>query len=57
MERLCVSVEEAADMLGICRTTAYKKTQSGELPTVRVGRRVLVPVRALENWLHLQAGV
>ena len=50
-ERLAFSVEEAAKKLGIGRTAAYLATQRGEIPTVRIGGRVLVPKAALDRLL------
>jgi excisionase family DNA binding protein len=48
---LTVSVEEAARMLGISRGAAYTHARDGSLPTVRLGRRLLVPRSALEKLL------
>jgi excisionase family DNA binding protein len=42
-ERLTLTVEESAVILGISRSEAYKAIQRGELPAIRIGRRVLVP--------------
>lgn len=50
-ERLCLSVPEAAKLLGISRGLAYELAGSGQLPVVRLGRRLLVPRAALENML------
>jgi len=49
--RLTLSIAEAAELVGISRTTAYELAQSGELPTVRLGRRILVPVNQLAEVL------
>ena len=46
-----LTVTEAARRLGIGRNSAYQAASRGEIPAVRVGRRVLVPVIALEQWL------
>jgi excisionase family DNA binding protein len=48
-ERLTMSVEEASDALGISRSLAYDLVRRGELPAMRFGRRIVVPVRALED--------
>ncbi len=42
--RLTMTVEEAAEIVGISRTSAYLCAARGELPTRRFGRRVLVLV-------------
>lgn len=48
-ERLVLSVEEAAELLGLSRGAAYSGVRSGDIPAVRVGRRWLVPrARLLE---------
>ena len=51
MEKLAVSVAEAAQMLGIGRSAAYEAARTGQLPTVRIGRRLLVPITALQRLL------
>jgi excisionase family DNA binding protein len=43
VERLTVTVAQAGVMLGISRTSAYERVRRGEIPTVRLGRRLLVP--------------
>lgn len=51
LTRLTLSIAEAAELVGISRTTAYELAHSGELPTVRLGRRILVPVNQLAETL------
>lgn len=46
-----ISVEQAATVLGLGRTAAYEAARRGEFPTRRLGRRVVVPVPALLEWL------
>jgi excisionase family DNA binding protein len=46
---LLVSVPEAARLLGIGTTFGWAMVRSGDMPTVRLGRRVLVPRAALER--------
>ena len=50
-DRLTVTVEEAASLLSLGRTAAYEAARRGEIPTRRLGRRLLVPVAALLAWL------
>jgi excisionase family DNA binding protein len=47
-ERLVWSVEEAGRRLGISRAHAYELVARGELPHLRLGRRLVVPKQALE---------
>lgn len=46
-----ISVERAGEMLGISRSSAYRAVSAGELPTIRVGRRLLVPTARLMRLL------
>jgi excisionase family DNA binding protein len=48
-DRATCTVDEAAQLLGISRGTAYEAVRTGEFPcrTLRVGRRILVPVASL----------
>lgn len=48
-ERLTMSVEEASVALGISRSLAYELVRRGVLPSLRLGRRIVVPVCALED--------
>jgi excisionase family DNA binding protein len=48
-ERLTMSVEEASEALGISRSLAYELVRRGVLPSLRLGRRIVVPVRALDD--------
>lgn len=51
-ERLTFTVAETARLLGIARNTAYDRVRTGEIPVLRLGRRLLVPKRALERLLE-----
>ncbi len=53
-ERLTYTVDEAAQLLGISRNSAYEAARCGEIPTIRVGRRILVPRIRLEELLACQ---
>ena len=45
-ERLVISVEEARRLLGLSRGLMYDAVNSGQVPSIRIGRRILIP-RAL----------
>lgn len=49
--RLTLSVDEAASLLGLGRTAAYEAARRGEIPSRRLGRRVIIPVPAFLDWL------
>lgn len=51
-ERPTLSVAETAELLGISRWLVQQAVRDGSLPSVRVGRRILIPRRRLDAWLH-----
>ena len=50
-KRVVFTVEEAAQLLGISRSFAYEAVQRGEIPSMRIGKRILVPKAALARLL------
>ena len=52
-ERETLTVEETARRLGIGRSAAYKLAARNELPvpTLRIGKRLLIPRAALDRLL------
>jgi excisionase family DNA binding protein len=54
---LVMSVTEAAELLGISRALAYELARSQRLPAVRLGRRLVVPRKALAFWLERSCGL
>jgi len=51
-ERVTFTVEETAKLLGIGRQLAYDRVRTGQIPAIRLGRRLVVPRRALERLLE-----
>ena len=49
MEKKTVSTKEVAAILGIGRSLTLKLIATGEIPSIKLGRRVLVPIAALEK--------
>ena len=50
-DRFTLSVEECAKRLGIGRNSAYEAVARGEIPVIRVGKRLLVPKAQLDKLL------
>ena len=46
------SVPVAGALLGVSRSSAYKAVENGEIPAIRVGRRIVVPTAALRRMLE-----
>ena len=53
--RVTITVTETAELLGIGRTSAYEAIRRGELPSLRIGRRLVVPVAQLLAALGVQS--
>ncbi|MFL5629583.1 MAG: helix-turn-helix domain-containing protein [Ktedonobacteraceae bacterium] len=52
---MLLKVEAAAKLLSLGRTKTYALIASGDLPVIRVGRAVRVPVAALHQWVEEHA--
>ena len=51
-QQLTISVPEAGKRyFGMCRAASYAAAERGEIPAIRIGRLLRVPVRALEAML------
>lgn len=53
--KLTYSVPEAAKVLGVSASKMYEVVRIKGFPTIRVGNRLLVSVKGLENWIEEQA--
>lgn len=53
---LTLTVEQAAKLLGIGRSTAYELVHTGDIPSLRLGRRIVVPVCQVEAMLGAPVG-
>jgi excisionase family DNA binding protein len=51
-ERKTLTVPEAAKALGIGRNAGYEAARRGEIPTIRIGKRIVVPRAAFEQMLQ-----
>jgi excisionase family DNA binding protein len=56
-QRLTLTVEEAATLLGISRAFAYEAVNAGTIPSIRIGHRILVPKAALNRMLSTSADI
>jgi excisionase family DNA binding protein len=50
-EPLALSVEAAAKILGLSRNSAYEAVRRGQIPSLRFGKRIVVPRAALSKML------
>jgi excisionase family DNA binding protein len=52
---LTLTVEQTAKLLGIGRSTAYELVHTGDIPSLRLGRRIVVPIALLRPLLGICA--
>ena len=52
VKKLTISVGEAGQMLGISRNSAYKAVRAGEIPVIKLGNRLVVPLAAITRMLE-----
>lgn len=54
--KMTVTVEEMAEMIGISRSVAYQLIKEKDFPVIRVSeRRLIIPLKSLEKWLEEKA--
>lgn len=51
-EKLIFTVKEATQKLGLSKNSAYNAIQRGEIPSIRIGRRILIPKVAIDKLLE-----
>ena len=55
MEKLAVSVTEAARLTSLSKSMVYALIERGLFPFARVGeKRIIIPVRSLQSWIEKQ---
>lgn len=51
-EKLCLSVEEARKRIGLGKNLMYRYIENGTIPSIKFGRKILIPVAALSKYLE-----
>lgn len=54
MEKLTMNVADLQQALGIGRAQAYELVNRADFPTIRLGRKILIPRDAFLRWLDKQ---
>jgi excisionase family DNA binding protein len=52
MKRLLLRPKEAFEMAGVGRSIGYRLIESGEWPSIRVGKAIRVPADGLRAWIE-----
>ena len=50
-QRRTLTVIEAGEILGISRSHAYEAVRTGEIPSIRIGKRWIVPADEIDKLL------
>jgi excisionase family DNA binding protein len=51
MQKQTYTISEVAKLLGIGRSAAYEAARTGQIPIIRIGKRLIVPAVALDRML------
>lgn len=51
-EKVTLTVDETAKKLGMGKTITYRAIREGKIPSIRFGKRIFVPVAALDRLLE-----
>ncbi len=54
-KEVAISVEEADRRLGIGQRNCYRAVADGRLPSLKFGRRLVIPVESLREFANVQA--
>lgn len=54
MERKLLKATEVAQIMGIGRSLVYELIAQGQIPSIRLGRCIRIPVEALQKWIEEQ---
>jgi excisionase family DNA binding protein len=46
------TIDETAEITGVSRATAYRLIKDGTFPSIKIGKRLLVPRKALYQFIN-----
>lgn len=55
---LLLNMKQVASLLGISDSSAYELVQENDFPSLRIGKRIVVPKESLQQWIfdHTKGG-
>lgn len=56
-EKMLLTVREAAETLGISRATVYTLIHRDDFPSIRIGSRILINTKKLQEWVDNQIDI
>ncbi len=55
MNKCTMTVDQLAETLGISRPIAYTLVNRADFPAIRIGKRIVIPISAFEEWMANEA--
>lgn len=55
--KILLSIKEASEAMGISRPTMQQLTHRDDFPSIRIGRRILINAKKLQEWLDNQSEI
>jgi excisionase family DNA binding protein len=55
-EQPTMQVDELPKVLGISRASVYEAVKNGDIPSIHIGRRIVIPTAAVRRMLQLDGG-
>lgn len=52
--KVALNITEVAEVLGVSRSVVYQLIHRADFPSFKIGKRVVVPRLALEEWANAQ---
>lgn len=49
--KLALDIKETSEAIGIGTTNLRKMVKEGKIPSYREGKKIMIPVTALEDWI------
>lgn len=50
--KMLVTIQEAAELLGLGQTKVYELVRKGELPAIKIDSSTRIPVREIDRWIQ-----
>ena len=54
--KLALDIKESSRAIGVGQTNLRKMCREKVIPSYREGKKIMIPVKALESWVNKQVG-
>jgi len=56
IQKYALTVNEARECIGVGQNTMYQLVKRPDFPTLRINRKILIPVKEFESWISKNVG-